>query len=100
MDPISAEPAAAAVRPLAVTLRYWAAIRTEAGTAEERFAAGTLADLLAAARERHGASSRFAQVLGICSFLVGEVPVGGRDHRLVVLEEGSVIEALPPFAGG
>jgi molybdopterin converting factor small subunit len=35
-------------------IRYWAAAREAAGTAEEPYVAGTLAQALAAARERHG----------------------------------------------
>jgi molybdopterin converting factor small subunit len=83
-----------------VTIRYWAAIRAAAGTAEEQFEAGTLDALLAAARARHEDVPRFASVLGICSLLISERPLGDRDPSDVALRDGDVIDALPPFAGG
>jgi molybdopterin converting factor small subunit len=81
-------------------IRYWAAAKAEAGTAEEPYAAATLADALAAARARHADRPRFAQVLGHCSFLVDGAQVGRRDHATVALTEGGTVEVLPPFAGG
>jgi molybdopterin converting factor small subunit len=80
------------------TIRYWAAAKEAAGTAEEPYAEDTLADALAAARSRH--SERFATVLARCSFVVDSAPVGGRDHSRVALADGGVVEVLPPFAGG
>jgi len=82
-----------------VTIRYWAAAKEAAGTAEEPCAAGTLAVALARARERHG-SARFAEVLQRCSFVVDGDPVGRREHDAVTLRDGGVVEVLPPFAGG
>ena len=81
------------------TIRYWAAAKEAAGTAEEPYAAGTLADALRQARERHG-GGRFAEVLSRCSFVVDGDPVGRRDHDAVTLRDGGVVEVLPPFAGG
>jgi molybdopterin synthase sulfur carrier subunit len=83
-----------------VTLRYWAAIRAVAGCTEDQFGATNLAALLAAARERHADERRFAPVLAMCSLLVGDRPLGSRDPSEVPLEDGAVVEALPPFAGG
>ena len=80
------------------TLRYWAAVKAEAGTAAEVLAATTLAELLEAARV--GKTVRFATVLARCSYVVDGDPVGGRDHGSVVLSADSIIDALPPFAGG
>lgn len=80
------------------TIRYWAAARAAAGIESEPFAAATLAEALDAAAARHG--PELARVLGVCSFLIDEDPVGKRDHATVALPEGAVIEALPPFAGG
>jgi sulfur-carrier protein len=60
----------------------------------------TLADVLAAAQAARPGSDRFARVLGVCSFLVGDVPLGKRDPREVPLGPGDVVEVLPPFAGG
>ncbi|WP_129668421.1 MoaD/ThiS family protein [Phytoactinopolyspora endophytica] len=83
-----------------VTLRYWAALRAAAGVSEETFDAATLDDALRAARAAHGASSRFATVLGICAIVVDETPAGKADPSQVALRDGSVIELLPPYAGG
>ncbi|MEY9846268.1 molybdopterin synthase sulfur carrier subunit [Streptacidiphilus sp. BW17] len=81
-------------------IRYWAAAKAEAGTAEEPYAATTLAAALAAARARHADNPRFAHVLEHCSFLVDGAQVGRREHADVPLTEGGTIEILPPFAGG
>jgi molybdopterin synthase sulfur carrier subunit len=91
--------AAAAAAPTG-TIRYWAAAKAEAGTAEEPYRAATLAEALEQARARHVDHPRFATVLGNCSFLVDSNPVGARDHTAVELTEGGTIEVLPPFAGG
>ncbi|HEU5034390.1 MAG TPA: MoaD/ThiS family protein [Mycobacteriales bacterium] len=80
------------------TIRYWAAARAAAGVAEEPYAAATLADALAAAREQHGPD--LGKVLDCCSYVVDAAPVGGRDHATVPLTDGGCIEVLPPFAGG
>jgi sulfur-carrier protein len=95
-----AAPDTAAGRLAAGTIRYWAAAKAAAGTAEEPYQAATLADALAAARERHAAAPEFARVLQRCSFLVDGTPVGTRDHALIGLHDGAVVEVLPPFAGG
>ena len=79
-------------------LRYFAAIRAEAGVAEEQLSGQTLAEVLASARSSRG--ERFAEVLGVCSFLVDGEPAGTRDHAAVQLPEGSTVDCLPPFAGG
>lgn len=82
------------------TIRYWAAARAAAGIGEERYdAAATLAELLAAARAAH-AGDGLAKVLARCSWVVDETPVGGRRHDSVRLAADSVVDALPPFAGG
>ncbi|MDQ0994617.1 MoaD/ThiS family protein [Streptomyces sp. V3I7] len=82
------------------TIRYWAAAKAEAGTAEDPYRAATLAEALEQARARHADRPRFARVLSTCSFLVDGDPVGGRDHADVALPEGGTVEVLPPFAGG
>ncbi|MFJ6542737.1 MoaD/ThiS family protein [Streptomyces sp. NPDC091385] len=81
-------------------IRYWAAAKGAAGTAEEPYRATTLAQALEQARARHADRPRFGQVLGICSFLVDGRPVGDRDHTSIALPEGGTVEVLPPFAGG
>ncbi|MCX4725543.1 MoaD/ThiS family protein [Streptomyces sp. NPDC090052] len=80
------------------TIRYWAAAKAAAGTAEEPYSGATLAEALDAARERH--PGELAQVLRRCSFLVDGDPVGTRGHETVRLAEGGTVEVLPPFAGG
>lgn len=83
-----------------VTIRYWAAAKAAAGTAEEPYRATTLAQALEQARTRHADRPRFARVLAHCSFLVDGTPVGRRGHDAVPLAEGGTVEVLPPFAGG
>ncbi|UGQ14915.1 MoaD/ThiS family protein [Yinghuangia sp. ASG 101] len=82
------------------TMRYWAAAKEAAGTAEEAYDAETLADAVRAARERHADTPRFLRVVANCSFVVDGTPVGKRDHGTVPLTEGGTVEVLPPFAGG
>jgi len=86
-----------------VTVRYWAAAWAAAGVDAEPVpveAGGTLADVLAEIRSRHGARSRLAEVLAVCSVLVGDRPVGSRAPEDVRLAAGDTVELLPPFAGG
>ncbi|RII13883.1 ThiS family protein [Streptomyces sp. YIM 130001] len=80
------------------TIRYWAAAKSAAGVAEERYEAESLAQALTAARERH--PGELVRVLERCSFLVDGDPVGTRGHETVRLAEGGTVEVLPPFAGG
>ncbi|SNQ50020.1 Molybdopterin converting factor, small subunit [Frankia canadensis] len=84
--------------PPRVTVRYWAAARAAAGVAEETVPARTLAELFVIVAARHGGS--LPAVLRRCSYLVDDCPVGRRDPAGVVLPDGAVVEALPPFAGG
>lgn len=79
-------------------LRYWAAAKEAAGVASEEVAAASLAEALDVARA--GRDARFATVLARCSYVVDGDPVGGRDHALVTVGPASIIDALPPFAGG
>ena len=81
-----------------VTVRYFAAARAAAGVETERLdvpAGGTVDDVLAAARTRHGAE--LSRVLERCSFLLDEIAV--RD-RTTELPERPTLDVLPPFAGG
>jgi molybdopterin converting factor small subunit len=82
------------------TMRYWAAAKDAAGTAEEPYDARTLADALAAARGRHAGDPAFDRVVKVSSFVVDGVPVGRRDPEDVPLTDGGTVEVLPPFAGG
>jgi molybdopterin converting factor small subunit len=83
-----------------VTVRYWAAVRSAAGVSEEQVDARTLADLQHEILRRHRDSDRFADLVAICSTLIGEVPVGSREPSDVTLSAGDTVELLPPFAGG
>ena len=76
------------------TIRYWAAARAAAGTAEEPYDAVTLADVLAGAGAAHGPA--LVRVFAVASFLVD----GVRADRADTLVDGATIEVLPPFAGG
>lgn len=84
---------------MTVKVRYWAAARSAAGRAEDEYAdPATLAALLDELRARHG--EPLAAVLAVSSFLVDAAPVGTRDPSAVLVPPGSVVEVLPPFAGG
>lgn len=80
-----------------ITVRYFAGARAASGTDEETLPAtrslplDELADVLA---QRHGPA--LARVLEVASFLVDETT--GTRERLVPV--GSVVDILPPFAGG
>ena len=77
-----------------VTIRYWAAAKEAAGVAEHELTAETLAGALSAAADKNG-GAQLRAVLARSSFLVGR-----RAADSVALRDGSVIEVLPPFAGG
>jgi molybdopterin synthase sulfur carrier subunit len=77
-----------------VTLRYWAAAKAAAGTAEERLEAATLDELVELAGALHG--PQLGAVLARCAFLIDGVQGRGQDP----LVGGATVEALPPFAGG
>jgi len=86
-----------------VTVRYWAAARAAAGVESDQVAVSpgtSLADVLAAVRTLHADRTRLAEVLSVCSVLVGDRPVGSREPGDVTLAPGDTVELLPPFAGG
>lgn len=98
-----------------VTFRYWAAAKEAAGVGEETISAETLAEALATAcgnaasgdaatgqrpARDAGLNSRLRDVLARSSFLIDGLPVGIRPPEAVTLSDASVIEVLPPFAGG
>jgi molybdopterin synthase sulfur carrier subunit len=89
---------------LAVTVRLWAAARAAAGVAEldvDVPAEGTtVADLRAEVVRRFADRPRLAEVLAVCSTLVGDQPVGRADPGSVLVAPGQAVEFLPPFAGG
>lgn len=79
-------------------LRYWAGARAAAGVETERVEAATLREALDAARA--GRDEHFGRILGVCSFVVDEQPVGRAEPADVQLPPDAVVEVLPPFAGG
>ena len=85
-----------------IKVRYWAAAKASAGTDSDDVPVNgpiTLAELRAAAAALHP-GTRLAEVLAACSTLVGDRPVGTADPATYVIEPGSSVEFLPPFAGG
>ncbi len=78
-----------------VTVRYFAGARAASGVDTEERSAATLDELVRGLADAHGA--RLARVLPACSFLVDGTTA--RDRGLA-LTPGSVVDVLPPFAGG
>jgi molybdopterin converting factor small subunit len=85
-----------------IRVRYWAAAKAAAGTAEDLLPVTgplSLADVRRQAVALHP-GTRLEQVLSACSVLVGDEPAGSRAPDEVLVEPGSNVEFLPPFAGG
>lgn len=78
-----------------ILVRYFAAARAATGVNEEKVTAPTLALLLDALTERHGAG--LASVLARCSFLIDGLACHDRDATLAT---DTVVDVLPPFSGG
>ncbi|WP_340537251.1 MoaD/ThiS family protein [Nocardioides sp. GXZ039] len=85
-----------------VTVRYWASARAAAGVDAEAVAVEepiTLRELRARVLAAHP-DTRLADVLAVCSVLVGDRPVATEDPGGVWVSPGDSVEFLPPFAGG
>lgn len=85
-----------------IEVHYWAAARAAAGVpADALEVAGpiTLAEVVDRAVALHP-GTRLPEVLKVCSALVGDLPVSSDDPGRVVVQPGSTVEFLPPFAGG
>jgi sulfur-carrier protein len=80
---------------VSVTVRYFAGARAASGVDTETRDAETLDQLVGQIVAEHG--HRLERVLTACSFLVDGTTT--RD-RALVLAPGSVVDVLPPFAGG
>ena len=78
-----------------ILVRYFAAARAAAGVSEEKLDAPTVAALLDLVAERHG--PQLATVLARCSFLVDGLACHDRNTSLAA---DTVVDVLPPFAGG
>ena len=83
-----------------VIIRYWAAAKEAAGVQEESVEAVNLGDLLNGVVASRKPDRRLADVLARSSFLVNADPVGRADRSSILLDDGAVVEVLPPFAGG
>jgi molybdopterin synthase sulfur carrier subunit len=75
-------------------LRLFAGAREAAGTAEAQVPGATVADVLAAARERFG--SGFADVLDHCQVWCNGEPTAPD----ALVGEGDEVAVLPPVSGG
>ena len=78
-----------------VRVRYWAAARAAAGHEEETVDASTVGELLTALARRPA----LATVLSASSLLVDGAAVR-RQETSRVIPAGTVVDVLPPFAGG
>lgn len=76
-------------------VRYFAAAAEAAGTPTESVEAGTLAELRAALVAAHGPA--FERVLERCSVLVDGENTESPDTPLA---QATLVDVLPPFAGG
>ena len=76
-------------------VRYFAAAAEAAGTRTESVEAPTLGELRSALQALHGPG--FGSVLDRCSVLVDGSNTADPDTPLA---EGSLVDVLPPFAGG
>ena len=85
-----------------IRVHYWAAARSAAGVAGDDLPVDgpiTLEEVVRRALALHP-GTRLPDVLKICSTLVGDRPVNADDPAAVLVEPGSAVEFLPPFAGG
>ena len=83
--------------PELITVRYFAGARAATGIDQEQLFADhswPLEELAGHLAERHGPA--LERVLAAATFLVDET-AGSRDRIVPV---GSVVDVLPPFAGG
>ena len=81
---------------MAVTVRFFAAARSAAGTDTALVNPGAWPDVT---RQLLTDYPRLADVLPRCSFLMDGVAVH-TDHADVVVPDGAELDVLPPFAGG
>lgn len=85
-----------------IQVHYWASARAAAGVSADEIAVDgpvTLAEVVRRAAALHP-GTRLPEVLQVCSALVGDQPVSSADPGQVLVQPGSTVEFLPPFAGG
>lgn len=78
----------------AVKVRFFAAARTAVGSNQLEVEPGTLKEILASVAYGNDKAN---QVFDQCSFLVDGVVV--HDQSILIMA-GSILDVLPPFAGG
>lgn len=85
-----------------IHVRYWAAAKAAAGVAGDELAVEGPVTLSEVVRRVHALhpDTRLPQVIGTCSVLLGDRPVSQSDPDEVLVEPGTSVEFLPPFAGG
>jgi len=76
-----------------VTMRYWASARAAAGCDSESFTGQHVGEVLEAASAAH---MGLGAVLRVSTILRDGRPVTAAEP----VSEGSILEVLPPFAGG
>lgn len=77
----------------AVVVRFWAAARAAAGVEQTVVSARTVQDVV---DDLTGRMPAVAPILALSTLLVD----GVRADPAQLLEDGQVLEVLPPFAGG
>ena len=85
-----------------IRVHYWASARAAAGVSGDDLPVDgpiVLTEVVRRAVALHP-GTRLAEVLQVCSTLVGDQPVSTEDPGAVVIEPGQSVEFLPPFAGG
>lgn len=85
-----------------VTARYWAGARSAAGVGEDVFEVSgpiSLAEVVRRVLTAHPGPD-VARTIGVCSVLLGDRPVSSEDAEKVLVDPGTTVEFLPPFAGG
>jgi len=79
------------------TIRYWASARAAAGCDSERFTGHRVGDVLEAAAAAHAG---LGAVLKVATILLDGRSVTAAQPLPEPLPEGTILEVLPPFAGG
>jgi len=79
------------------TIRYWASARAAAGCDSERFTGHRVGEVLEAAAEAHAG---LGGVLEVSTILLDGRPVTAAQPLPEPLSESTILEVLPPFAGG
>jgi sulfur-carrier protein len=86
-----------------VVVHLWAGARAAAGVGEvllEVSGPVTVGWVRDEVVRRFPEADRLPSVLGVCSVLVGDRPVGRGGGAEVAVQPGETVEFLPPFAGG